>query len=136
MPTPKLDALLSLAIRRREAGCCVYCGRAIDPSVEVLSVDHLLPRVWWPADKQAGLNQPANLVASCGPCNSIKGAMDVPAFARMLDTYSALLSGPYAYLARVQGDEVKARVAAATARPLDWAGARVALALLHAMRER
>mgnify|MGYP002653322735 CR=1 FL=1 len=136
MPSPKLDALLSLAIRRREAGCCVYCGRAIDPRVEVLTVDHLLPRVWWPAGKEAALNQPSNLAASCGLCNGLKGAMDVPAFAAMLDTYGALLSGPYAYLAGVRGDDVKARVDAAIATPLDWAGARVALALLNAQRGR
>lgn len=36
-------------------------------------VDHKIPRDRWPAG-QPGVDDPANLQASCGPCNLAKGA--------------------------------------------------------------
>lgn len=45
---------------------CVYCG-----STEILSVDHLFPRI------KGGTDNVENLVCSCKSCNSSKGKKDL-----------------------------------------------------------
>ncbi len=45
---------------------CVYCG-----STEILSVDHLFPRI------KGGADHVENLVCSCKSCNSSKGKKDL-----------------------------------------------------------
>ena len=44
---------------------CVYCGTALD--LASLTLDHVYPR------SLGGTGVPGNLVASCGPCNRLKG---------------------------------------------------------------
>lgn len=48
---------------------CVYCG-----STEILSVDHLFPRI------KGGSDSVENLVCSCKSCNSSKGKKDLMAW--------------------------------------------------------
>lgn len=132
----KIDALLSAAIRLRDRGACVYCGRTIEGTDTVLTVDHLLARVWWTEEQEDEMNDPANLAAACEPCNSLKGAMDVVCFASMLDEHAPRLPERYAHLRTTTGADVIERVSAALARPVDMPAARVALAALRSMRGR
>ena len=60
----------SLAILERDDYRCVYCGldgRASFENALVMRVDFVMPRA------KKGKKDPANLVACCGPCNTIKG---------------------------------------------------------------
>jgi hypothetical protein len=60
----------SLAILERDDYRCVYCGLDGRESFEnalVMRVDFVVPRA------KKGKNKPTNLVACCGPCNTIKG---------------------------------------------------------------
>lgn len=131
----KIDPLLSAAIRCRDASRCVYCGRLIEGEM-VLTVDHLLPRVWWTEEQQDEMNDPINLAAGCAPCNSLKGAMDVECFATMLDAHASKLPERYAHLRAVTGADVIDRVTAAIARPVNMAAARVALDIIRRQRGR
>ena len=70
----KVDMPVSLAeglkILERDQYCCQYCGldgRANFDNALVMSVDFVLPRA------RKGKKDPANLVACCRPCNTIKG---------------------------------------------------------------
>jgi 5-methylcytosine-specific restriction endonuclease McrA len=59
-----------LKILERDQFCCRYCGLDGKASFEnalVMSVDFVLPRA------RKGKKDPANLVACCRPCNTIKG---------------------------------------------------------------
>ena len=59
-----------LKILERDQFCCRYCGLDGRTSFEnalVMSVDFVVPRA------RKGKKDPANLVASCRPCNMIKG---------------------------------------------------------------
>jgi 5-methylcytosine-specific restriction endonuclease McrA len=44
---------------------CVYCGTGLD--LASVTLDHVHPR------SLGGTGVPGNLVASCGPCNRLKG---------------------------------------------------------------
>jgi hypothetical protein len=60
----------SLAILERDDYRCVYCGldgRASFENALVMRVDFVVPRA------KKGKKNPGNLVACCGPCNTIKG---------------------------------------------------------------
>jgi hypothetical protein len=60
----------SLAILERDDYCCQYCGldgRASFENALVMRVDFVVPRA------KKGKKDPKNLVACCGPCNTIKG---------------------------------------------------------------
>jgi len=60
----------SLAILERDDYRCVYCGLDVRASFEnalVMRVDFVVPRA------KKGKKNPTNLVACCGPCNTIKG---------------------------------------------------------------
>src|SRR5258708_26849746 len=60
----------SLAILERDDYCCQYCGldgRASFENARVMGVDFVVPR------GKKGKKNPTNLVACCGPCNTIKG---------------------------------------------------------------
>jgi len=60
----------SLAILERDDYRCVYCGldgRASFENALVMRVDFVVPRA------KKGKKNPTNLVACCGPCNTIKG---------------------------------------------------------------
>src|ERR1700747_3286 len=60
----------SLAILERDDYRCQYCGldgRASFESALVMRVDFVVPRA------KKGKKDPANLVACCSPCNTIKG---------------------------------------------------------------
>ncbi len=60
----------SLAILERDDYRCQYCGldgRASFENALVMRVDFVVPRA------KKGKKDPGNLVACCGPCNTIKG---------------------------------------------------------------
>ncbi len=60
----------SLAILERDDYRCQYCGldgRASFENALVMRVDFVVPRA------KKGKKNPTNLVACCGPCNTIKG---------------------------------------------------------------
>lgn len=50
------------AIYARDGGCCVWCGSALE-----LTIDHLIPR------SKGGSNDPSNLVTTCMGCNRKRG---------------------------------------------------------------
>lgn len=136
MPSPKIDPLLAATIKCRDGGCCVYCGRRIvggDLEGIELSIDHIVPRVWW--GLRPGLDHPSNLASCCDPCNSLKGTADAERFAAMLDAHKGSLGPEYAYLQSATGADVLARVQAARARPIDFAAGRAALAAIKANRQ-
>src|ERR1700687_4636654 len=59
-----------LKILERDQFCCRYCvldGKASFENALVMSVDFVVPRA------RKGKKDPANLVACCRPCNTIKG---------------------------------------------------------------
>ena len=67
MPVSQAEGL---KILERDEFCCKYCGldgRASFENALIMSVDFVVPRA------HKGKNDPANLVASCRPCNMIKG---------------------------------------------------------------
>ena len=67
MPVSQAEGL---RILERDQFCCQYCGLDGKASFEnalVMSVDFVLPRA------RKGKKDPANLVACCRPCNTIKG---------------------------------------------------------------
>lgn len=68
---------LRFEILRRDGHACRYCG-ARAPEVK-LTVDHVIPKAL------GGTDDPANLAASCGPCNGGKssGAPDAPLVAEV-----------------------------------------------------
>ena len=74
MTLSKVDMPVSqaegLKILERDNFCCQYCGldgRASFENALVMSVDFVMPRA------RKGKKDPANLVACCRPCNTIKG---------------------------------------------------------------
>lgn len=71
---------LRFEILRRDEHCCRYCGEHASPDVK-LTVDHVLPVAL------GGTDDPANLVAACGPCNSGKSASspDAPLVAQVTE---------------------------------------------------
>jgi 5-methylcytosine-specific restriction endonuclease McrA len=67
MPVSQAEGL---KILERDQYCCRYCGLDGKASFEnalVMSVDFVVPRA------HKGKKEPANLVACCRPCNTIKG---------------------------------------------------------------
>ena len=67
----------SLAILERDDYRCQYCGldgRASFESALVMRVDFVVPRA------KKGKKDPANLVACCSPCNTIKGTQVYASF--------------------------------------------------------
>ena len=67
MPVSQAEGL---KILERDNFCCQYCGldgRASFENALVMSVDFVVPRA------RKGKKDPANLVACCRPCNTIKG---------------------------------------------------------------
>lgn len=71
---------LRFEILRRDQHCCRYCGEHASPQVK-LTVDHVLPVAL------GGTDDPTNLAAACGPCNSGKAASnpDAPLVAQVAD---------------------------------------------------
>jgi hypothetical protein len=135
MPSPKIDPLLSATVKCRDGGQCVYCGRVIiggDITDVELSIDHIVPRVWWGA--RPNLDHPGNLASCCDPCNSLKGTMDEVRFAAMVDAHKASLGLEYAYLQGVTGEAILARVRVARTTPVDFTAGQKALATIKANR--
>jgi 5-methylcytosine-specific restriction endonuclease McrA len=67
MPVSQAEGL---KILERDQFCCRYCGLDGKASFEnalIMSVDFVMPRA------RKGKKDPANLVACCRPCNTIKG---------------------------------------------------------------
>src|ERR1700686_267773 len=67
MPVSQAEGL---KILERDNFCCKYCGldgKATFENALVMSVDFVMPRA------RKGKKDPANLVACCRPCNTIKG---------------------------------------------------------------
>src|SRR5260370_11872315 len=67
MPVSQAEGL---KILERDHFCCRYCGLDGNANFEnalVMSVDFVQPRA------RKGKKDPANLVACCRPCNTIKG---------------------------------------------------------------
>jgi len=67
MPVSQAEGL---KILERDQYCCRYCGLDGKASFEnalVMSVDFVVPRA------HKGKKDPANLVACCRPCNTVKG---------------------------------------------------------------
>jgi len=58
----RIHPILRGAVLERDGWTCKYCGR------EATEVDHVEPRA------RGGATTPANLVATCRPCNKGKGA--------------------------------------------------------------
>lgn len=61
----------------RDNYVCQYCGldgRAVFENALVMRVDFVVPRA------RKGKKDPKNLVACCGPCNTIKGTKVYPSF--------------------------------------------------------
>ncbi len=52
----------SAYVIKRDGGVCRYCGGV------ATTADHVIPK------RRGGTDEPSNLVASCVPCNSSKGA--------------------------------------------------------------
>lgn len=69
-------------ILKRDGYVCAYCQGRAD------SVDHVIPRSAWP-DGEPGVDDPANLVAACTPCNSRKGSKVAPRPAPRRPTHSS-----------------------------------------------
>ena len=64
-------------ILERDDYCCRYCGldgRASFDNALVMRVDFVVPRA------RKGKKTQENLVACCGPCNTIKGTKTFPSF--------------------------------------------------------
>jgi 5-methylcytosine-specific restriction endonuclease McrA len=64
-------------ILERDDYVCQYCGldgRASFENALVMRVDFVVPRA------KKGKKDPKNLVACCGPCNTIKGTRVYPSF--------------------------------------------------------
>ena len=64
-------------ILERDDYCCRYCGldgRASFDNALVMRVDFVVPRA------RKGKKTAENLVACCGPCNTIKGIKTFPSF--------------------------------------------------------
>ena len=97
---------------QRQGRRCFWCGAPIglqaNSNQQLATCDHAIPL------GKRGVDQPANVVAACGPCNSSKGdAM------------------PWQYVRRLVAEAVAADRAAQAAvrraaprarRPLDWLG--------------
>ena len=70
-------------ILERDGYRCVYCG--IDVEDAPLTVDHLTPPSWFERGAAEGdPDDPTNLVACCGPCNSLKRDLNFRLFADYL----------------------------------------------------
>lgn len=93
MPSPKLPALLTRTVLTRDGRRCVFCERT-EADGAVLTVDHVVPRVWGGSDRLD------NLVCCCRRCNELKGTMDHIAYADMLERYG-LVPSARAIVARV-----------------------------------
>lgn len=63
---PKLAKRLRYEVLRRDGFRCRYCGAT--PEDGALQVDHVIP------EALGGTNEPSNLAAACGPCNSGKSS--------------------------------------------------------------
>lgn len=76
---PKRKAIgkkLRFDVFKRDGFVCVYCGAT--PSTEVMVIDHVIPVA------EGGDNDINNLVTSCWPCNSGKGARSLDAIPESL----------------------------------------------------
>lgn len=56
-------------------GVCIYCGHKLDGDA---TIDHIVPR------SEGGPNEDFNKVACCAACNSAKGRLPLPIFARRM----------------------------------------------------
>ncbi len=94
------------AIATRDRHVCQYCRRAgIDPVI-----DHVTPASWFaPGTASAVVNATTNLVTACWGCNSLKGGLDLAAFAAKLSNLG---------LPKRTVDAMVKRVQKATHRPL------------------
>jgi len=76
----KLDAAFARADReaalRKQDGCCKYCLCKL--TYKSATRDHVVARA------AGGLDHSDNIVASCLPCNRLKGKMPVKQFVRMI----------------------------------------------------
>ncbi|MBI6182504.1 MULTISPECIES: HNH endonuclease [Serratia] len=64
--TTKYSAIKKSNVMAKTSGKCAYCGVSL--SGESLTIDHVLPK------NRGGDNSVSNLLASCRPCNTAKGA--------------------------------------------------------------
>ncbi len=64
------------ALLEAHCGHCAYCGEFLCP--HSFHVDHLIPK------ELGGSNSIGNLVASCPPCNTAKGARDLESLREVL----------------------------------------------------
>jgi hypothetical protein len=111
----KLDDLLRVAILVRDGGVCVYCGADYTKGA-VLEADHVVAR------SRKGSDDPSNLVTACEACNLDKAHMSLAIYV----LHRAEQGLPTAGLVE--------RVAAATAKPVDWNRAARALAEIRRQR--
>ena len=77
---------LAASILARDGAACVYCGRTEADAVSI-AVDHVTPQAWFLTPGFAvpyGVDDPGNLAACCGFCNSLKRDMDLDVFALYL----------------------------------------------------
>lgn len=74
----RIHPILRGAVLDRDGWICEYCGGA------ATEVDHVDPRA------RGGATTPANLVATCRPCNKMKGAR-TPGEWRRAETYVRLV---------------------------------------------
>lgn len=105
-----------IALFVRDRGACVYCGAAYQDGAQ-LTVDHVQSR------KRGGSDAFANLVTACRPCNEDKAHFGLKAYLVELQDRGVSVADCNA---------IAARVAAATATPIDWAAAEAAQALFRA----
>lgn len=77
----KLDAAFRRAwredARRDQKSYCFYCDELL--TAKSCTADHVQARAVF------GLDHRNNIVAACGPCNSLKGSMPARKFLRRLD---------------------------------------------------
>lgn len=74
---------LSAVILARDANQNVYC-EAHTAEVDMMTVDHVMPRAVVTRGLAADDDEPSNLVAACGRCNSMKRDLTLPVFALYL----------------------------------------------------
>lgn len=76
----KLDAAFARADResalRKQDGKCAYCLSRL--TLKTVTRDHVIPR------SAGGLDRRNNIVASCEPCNKLKGSTSFEVFMRLI----------------------------------------------------
>lgn len=72
----KMTAVLRAEALRVQMNRCIYCFEPM--TKREATADHVQPR------HRHGLTRRGNIVASCGPCNLLKGSMSATKFRRLI----------------------------------------------------